>query len=118
MENACPNEDTPASKRKKLSLSLSRSFGKRTVPLKDVGNSGNSKQFASPVKEKEYIEAGKGVVPTNTKQCNEWALRPLQVWATQRNAAAKSEDQDCVSSNILETDDRELVAKFMRYFVL
>ena len=72
MENACPNEeDTPASKRKKLSLSLSRTCGKRTVPLKDVGNSGNSKRFASPVKEKEYIEAGKGVVPTNTKQCNE-----------------------------------------------
>ena len=35
------------------------------------------------------------------------------MWATQRNAAAKFEDQDCVSSNILETDDRELVAKLI-----
>ena len=46
MKNS-PTEDFPAS------LSLSRSSGKRTAPLKDVGN---SKQFASPVKEREYIE--------------------------------------------------------------
>ena len=111
MENGSP--DAPAAKRRKLSLSLSRSCGKRSVPLKDVGN---SKRFASPVKEREYIEAGKGVVPTNTKQCNEWALRAFRVWAIQSNE--KAEDQDCVPSNILETDDRELVAKFMRYFVL
>ena len=53
MENGSP--DTPAAKGKKLSLSLSPSCGKRSVPLKDVGNSGNSKRFASPVKEREYM---------------------------------------------------------------
>ena len=38
------------------------------------------------------------------------------MWATQRNA--KFEDQDCVPRNILGKDDGELVAEFMRYFVL
>lgn len=64
------------------------------MSLKDIGN---HKRFASPVKESEYNEAAKGVVPTNTKQCNEWALRDFRVWATQRN----TEPGDSVPSNNL-----------------
>ena len=40
-------------------------------PLKSAANTA---QFASPVTEETYSEAGKRVVPANTKQCSSWAL--------------------------------------------
>ena len=98
----------PPPKKSKLSLSLQ----KKTAALRDVGN---HSRFASPVKEKEYNEAAKGVVPTNTKQCNEWAFRAFSLWATQRN---EKPGGDSVPSKLLECKDPQLIAKYMRYFVL
>ena len=63
-------------KRHNLSMSLSRPKRKvRKVPLAEVVNVKPTKRFASPVKESTFVEAAKGIVPTNTKQCNAWALR-------------------------------------------
>ena len=53
----------PQPKKPKLSLSLK----KKRQPLKQVTNTG---RFASPVTKEAYNEAGKGVIPANTKQCN------------------------------------------------
>ena len=50
-------------KKPKLSLSLK----KKRQPLKEVTTMG---RFASPVSEEAYNEAGKRVIPANTKQCN------------------------------------------------
>ena len=99
----------PSPTRRKLCLSLSR---KAKGPLKDIGNE-TQKRFASPVKENVYNEAAEGVVPANTKQCNEWAVRAFRSWATQRNKPGAS-----VPSDRLESNDPHLVAKFMRFFVL
>ena len=40
-------------------------------------NAANTAQFASPVTEETYSEAGKRVVPANTKQCSSWALQNI-----------------------------------------
>ena len=55
---SCSNE--PPQKKAKLSLKLKR----KREPLQEVGN---SSRFASHVKDSDYNEAAKGVVPANTK---------------------------------------------------
>ena len=69
-----------------------------------------TKRFASPVKESTFVEAAKGIVPTNTKQCNSWALRAFECWATQCS--------EVVPSGLLQSNDADLIAQFMRCFVL
>ena len=56
------------------------------------------------------MEAAKGIVPTNTKQCNSWALRAFECWATQCS--------EVVPSGLLQSNDADLIAQFMRCFVL
>ena len=55
-------------------LERSQSFcsKKNRQPFKIAANMA---QFASPVTEETYSEAGKRVVPANMKQCSSWALR-------------------------------------------
>ena len=102
---------TISPKRRNLSMSLSRPKRKvRKVPLAEVGNVKPTKRFASPVKESTFVEAAKGIVPTNTKQCNAWALRAFECWATQRS--------EVDPSGLLQSNDADLIAQFMRCFVL
>ena len=98
----------PPPKKPKLSLSLK----KKQQPLKEVTNTG---QFASLVTEEAYNEAGKGVVPANTKQCNSWTLRTFHAWSAERNKRVSS---DYVPSDILTCNDAGVVCKYVRYFVL
>ena len=88
-------------KKPKLLLSLK----KKRQPLKEVTNTG---RFASPVTEEAYNEAGKGVVPVNTKQCNSWALRTFHAWAVERNKRPMSPDY--VPSDILTCNDAGVVS--------
>ena len=60
-----PTPVTPPAKKRRLSLSLKKGGG-RGGPLTEISN----QRFVSPVKEKEFNAAAKGVVPSNTKQCN------------------------------------------------
>ena len=55
---------SPPAKKKKLSLSLSK---------KDRTSQSTSR-FAPPVSEVQYVEAAKGVVPTNTRKSNACAF--------------------------------------------
>ena len=48
-------------------------------------NAANMAQFASPVMEETYSEAGKREVLVNTTQCSSWALQTFQAWAAERN---------------------------------
>ena len=57
----------PPPKKPKLLLSLEM----KCQPLKNIANTA---RFVSSVTEETYNEAGKEVVPANTKQCNSWAL--------------------------------------------
>ena len=57
-----------------------------------------------------YNEAGKGMVPANTKQCNSWALRTFHAWAAEQNKRVSS---DYVPSNILTCNDAGVVCKFI-----
>ena len=98
--------------RSENSLSLTKKGKGRGGPLADVSN----QRFRSPVKEKEFRTAAKGVVPTNTKQCNEWACRVYRSWVQQRNERGNCTEK--VPENLLGSDNPELVCKFMCYFVL
>ena len=71
---------SPPAKKRRLSLSLKKGGG-RGGPLAEIYN----QRFRFPVKEKEFSAAAKGVVPSNTKQCNRWACRVYESWAKQRN---------------------------------
>ena len=70
------SEDTPQ-KKARLSLKL-----KKRQPLKEIEN---SSRFRSPVKESEYSEAAKGVIPTNTKKSTNWAVRVFESWSNERS---------------------------------
>ena len=95
----------PPQKKQKLSLKL-----QKREPLKEVNN-----RFSSPVKEDVFEEAAKGVIPSNTKKSNLWALRTFESWMKQRNVRMPG---DPVPSSILQCHDKSAVCKFMRYFVL
>ena len=58
----CSNKQSnkPPQKKAKLSLKLKR----KREPLQEEGN---YSRFASPVKDSDYNEAAKGIVPANTK---------------------------------------------------
>ena len=43
----------------------------------------NIGQFASPVTEETYSEAGKRVLLMNMTQCSSWALRIFHAWAAE-----------------------------------
>ena len=85
--------------------------GKRQL-LKEVQD---GQCFASPVKEEEYIEVGKGVVPANTKQCNEWAAQTFEAWMKERNV---KKPEDPIPEDLLHCTDAGVVCRYMRYFVL
>ena len=40
-------------------------------------------QFAAPVTEETYSEAGKRVLLMNMTQCSSWALRTFHAWAAE-----------------------------------
>ena len=66
----------PPAKKRRLSLSL-----KKPPVLVDIMN----QCFRSLVKDTEFIAAAKGVIPSNTKQCNRWACHLYNLWGKQRN---------------------------------
>ena len=49
-------------------------------PLKSAANTA---QFASPVTEETYSEAGKRKLLMNMTQCSSWALRTFHAWAAE-----------------------------------
>ena len=67
--SSCSNKQSnePLQKKAKLSLKLKR----KREPLQEEGN---YSRFASPVKDLDYNEAAKGVVPANTKKSTDWAV--------------------------------------------
>ena len=75
----------------------------------------NSSRFRSPVKESEYSEAVKGVIPANTKKCTNWAVRVFESWI---NECSVRKPEDPIPENILQCHDKAIVCKYMRYFVL
>ena len=103
---------SPPVKKRKLSLCLRHHH--KTSPLKNISNS--RKRFTSPVKESEFHEAGKGVVPKNTKHNNQWAIKVFRLWMQQPNV--KVSPEDAVPTDILESSDCEVICKFLRYFTL
>ena len=105
--NLVYSEDPPQ-KKARLSLKLK----KKRQPLKEIEN---SSRFRSPVKESEYSEAAKGVIPANTKKCTYWAVRVFESWINERSVR-KTEDP--IPENILQCHDKAIVCKYMRYFVL
>ena len=62
----------PTPPKKKLKLSLAK---KKTECTSELSAS-KASRFATPVSEKEVNEAAIGVVPTNTKKNNAWAIIP------------------------------------------
>ena len=102
------SSEDPPQKKARLSLKLK----KKRQPLKEIEN---SSRFRSPVKESEYSEAAKGVIPANTKKCTNWAVRVLESWINERRVR---KPEDPIPENILQCHDKAIVCKYMRYFVL
>lgn len=66
-------------------------------------------RFGSPVKEEVMLKDKLGVVPNNTLQANQWALRNFNLWADTRN---NKYDEDPVPSNLLACHDPTIVCKW------
>lgn len=62
----------------------------------------------------ELSESAKGVVPTNTKNSTEWALRNFRQWRENRN---KTLPDDPVPDNLFRSTDTEILCKWLCCFV-
>ena len=71
------------------------------------------KRFSSVTCE-EVKEAAKGVVPANTKSSNEWALKNLRAWVSDRNARMSDE---AVPDDLLACEDADILCTWMCCFV-
>ena len=89
----------PSSKKPRSSLSLRKS---------------SSNRFSKPVTSPQCWDAAKGVVPTNTKLNNEWAMRNLNAWIKNWNKVAPD---DPVPADLLSCGDASILCKWLRYFV-
>ena len=94
----------PAAKKRKISLSLKK-------PLKD----NNTSRFASPTKADHFDRAAEGVIPTNTQNSTNWAVRTFQSWVKERN---EREVEYKIEPGIFSCNDPERVSFVMLLFVL
>ena len=106
MENkeADSNCIVPPAKKRKVSLSLRK-------PLEES----NSSRFASPTKSDQLHRAAEGVVPTNTRNSTNWAVRTFLLWVEERN---KRETQRKIEQDILSCNSADRVSFVMRLFVM
>ena len=93
--------EEPPKKKSKHSLSL-RKKGKSV------------ERFANPVTTEDLAVAAKGVVPVNTKNSTEWALRNLNNWMEDRNRKVPG---DKVPRDLLSVVDAEVLCKWLCCFV-
>ena len=100
-----------ATSKKKLKLSLNK---KKPASASELPSQ-KASRFAAPVSEEEVEEAGKGVVPSNTKKNNAWAERTFDAWVEERN---KLMPGDPVPTDLLQCRDTSVVSKYLKYFVL
>lgn len=112
----------PETKRKKLSLSLSKGIKKTEErPLHDSTNivdstaPSTSTRFGSPASEQELGVAAKGVVPNNTVCSTRWAENTFRTWAVERNRMCP---EDPVPLDLLKSHDAKLVSKNLCKFVM
>jgi hypothetical protein len=89
----------PSCKKPRASLSLKKS---------------SSDRFSKPVTSPQRRDAAKGVVPTNTKLNNEWAMRNLNAWIHNRNEMAPD---DLVPADLLSCGDASVLCKWLCCFV-
>ena len=92
-------DDTTNKKRLRLSLR------KNQKPIQE--------RFSSVTCE-EIKEAAKGVMPANTKSSNEWALKNLRAWISDRNTRMSDE---AVPADLLACEDADILCKWMCCFV-
>ena len=93
-------DDTTNKKRLRLSLR------KNQKPIQE--------RFSSVMCE-EIKEVAKGVVPANTKSSNEWALKNLRAWISDRNTRMSDE---AVPADLFACEDADILCKWMCCFVL
>ena len=77
-------------------------------------NGGSPKRFADPTTSEALEETSKGVVPKNTQKNDQWALRALTEWITERNKRCS----DKCPMDILHTEDAESLAKWLSLFTI
>ncbi len=73
----------------------------------------NSKRFALLVVDETMRIAKQGVVPSNTRSSNQWALKNFNAWTVTRNAR----NSEQVPDDLLESHDAKLVCKWLCYYV-
>ena len=89
----------PSAKEEKLRLTKTRAAKER---------------FRAPLKPEERSQAAKGVIPTNTKNATEWALRNFQQWREYRNQRSP---EDPVPEDLFRAADMDVLCKWLCCFV-
>ena len=87
---------------------------KKPRPSLSLKKKGNNERFSSPVTSPERRDAAKGVVPTNTKLSNEWAMRNMRAWMKNRNELSPN---DPVPADLLSCADASVLCKWLCCFV-
>lgn len=86
----------------------------RKKPRPSLSLKKKCERFSKPVTDKELEDAAKGVIPTNTKCANDWALRNLRAWTENRNLLLP---EDPVPDDLLSCTDASVLCRWLRCFV-
>ncbi len=73
----------------------------------------SSKRFALLVDDATMKIAKQGVVPSNTRSSNQWALKNFEAWMTTRNAR----NSEQVPHDLLQSHDAKVVCKWLCYYI-
>ena len=73
-------------------------------------------RFGRPTTSEELEKSSKGFLPKNTEKNDLWAMRVFQEWVQNRNA--ETDKKDHCPEGVLNTDDAEVLAKWLSLFVM
>ena len=88
---------------------------KKSLSLKKPLKDSNSSRSASPTKSDQFDKAAEGVVPANTRNSTNWAVRTFLLCIEERK---KRETQEKIEPDILSCNNADRVSFVMRLFVL
>ena len=87
---------------------------KKPRPSLSLKKKSSSECFSEPVTSPQRQNAAMGVVPTNTKLSNEWAMRNLNAWMKNWNEVAPDNP---VPADVLSCGDASVLCKWLCCFV-
>ena len=113
-QSSSANENQVGKKRCATSCEMDDTTNKKWFRLSLWKNRKPIQEHVLSVMCEEIKEGAKGVVPANTKSSNNWALKNLCAWISDRNTRMSDE---AVPADLFACEDADILCKWMCCFV-